>query len=141
MTGAVGLRMQDGPVSLGLDGQYKPSPVPEQTGRTNYVDNDRLGLSLSAEYGFKVLDVDMKLGLQLQLYRMLERTHKKIEPPTADGINHTPQLVWDEVPDDSMKGKNPVENRDGLQTNNPGWPGYTSLGWVSSGGIYLSVLL
>jgi long-chain fatty acid transport protein len=142
LTGAVGLRMQDGPISLGLDGQYKPSPVPAQTGRTNYVDNDRLGASLSMEYALRLFDVDFKLGAQLQLYRMLERSVKKIAPPTAGGVNQTPQLVWDEIPDDARRGNGtPVEGREGLQTNNPGWPGYSSLGWVSSGGIYLSVLL
>lgn len=77
----------------------------------------------------------------LPALRLLERSVKKIAPPTAGGINHTPQLVWGEVPDDSVRGETPIEGREGLQTNNPGWPGYSSRGWVSSGGIYLSVFL
>lgn len=142
LSGAAGVRMQSGALSLGLDGQYKPTPVPLQTGRTNYVDNDRLGTSLTAEYAFQIAEVDMKIGGQLQLYRLLERHVKKIAPPiSADGVNRTPQLVTDELPDDAMLGRNPAPGRDGLQTNNPGWPGYSSLGWVSSGGLYLSVYL
>ena len=123
LTGAVGVRLQDGPLALGVDGQYKPSPVPQQTGRTNYVDNDRLGLSLSAEYAFKVFDFDMKLGAQLQLYRLLERQVKKVAPPASpDGVNRTPQLVTDEVPDDAVVGRNAAPGREGLQTNNPAGP-------------------
>lgn len=141
LTGALGIRMKAGSVSLGLDGQYKPTPVPVQTGRTNYVDNDRLGSALSFEYAFTIAESELSIGAQLQLYRLIERRVRKIPPPTAGGVNRTPQLVWDEVPDDSLQDGRPVAGRDGLQTNNPGWPGYASLGWVSSGGIYLSVLL
>ncbi|MET0285211.1 MAG: hypothetical protein ABW352_12105 [Polyangiales bacterium] len=142
LSGSAGLRVKSGPISLGVDGQYKPSPVPQQTGRSNYVDNDRIGGTLSAQYDFQIAEIDMALGLQLQLYRLLERSVKKIPPPVgADGVVRTPQLVVDELPDDARVGRNPAPGREGLQTNNPGWPGYSSRGWVSSGGIYLSVFL
>jgi len=142
LSGAAGLRMKNGSLSLGADGQYKPSPVPAQTGRTNYVDNDRIGMSLTMEYAFEIAEVPMMIGGQLQLYRLLERHVTKLAPPvSADGVNRTPQLVKDEVPDDAVVGRNPAAGRDGLQTNNAGWPGYSSLGWVSSGGLYLSVFL
>jgi long-chain fatty acid transport protein len=142
INGTVGLRGQSGPLSLGLDGRYTPSPVPSQTGRTNYVDNDRVGSSLNMEYAFKIFDFDFKLGAQLQLYRLITRSVKKITPPPSpDGVNRTPQLVWDEVPDDAVRSGKPLAGREGLQTNNPGWPGYSSRGWVSSGGIYLSLYM
>jgi hypothetical protein len=141
VSGSLGVRGKKGPVSMGLDAQYKPTPVPDQMGRTNYVDNNRIGSSLSLAYGFNLMEVDMALGVQLQAYRLLTRSVRKLPPPTADGVNSTPQLVWDEVPDTAQRGGEPVEGRSGLQTNNPGWPGYRSLGWVSSGGLYLSVLL
>lgn len=141
LTGTIGVRNKRGPLSLGLDGQYKPSPVPDQKGRTSYVDNNRLGSALSLEYAFEFLEVDMSVGLQLQVYRLLKRSVKKLKPPTADGTNRAPQLVWDEVPDNSLRGAEPVEGREGLQTNNPGWPGYKSMGWLSSGGLYLTVHL
>lgn len=139
---AGGLRMQKGSVGVALDGQYKPTPVPEQTGRTNYVDNDRVGLTLAVEYGFRWLNTNMKFGGQLQGYRMLMRHQTKIPTPTsADGKNRTPQLVTDEVADDSVLMGAPVKGREGLQTNNPGFPGFSSAGWLTSGGLYLSVAL
>jgi long-chain fatty acid transport protein len=141
LTGAVGVRGTRGPWSVGVDGQYKPSPVPDQTGRTNYVDNNRLGSSLALEYAFRAGKVDFAVGLQLQVYRLITRSVNKIAPPTADGVNHTPQLIWDEVPDNSLRGGKPVQGREGLQTNNPGWPGYRSMGWLSSAGLCLTVLL
>ena len=36
--------------------QYQPQPVPLQTGRTNYVDNDWMGADVGVDYGFIVLD-------------------------------------------------------------------------------------
>ena len=140
--GAGGLRMQKGSVGVALDGQYKPTPVPAQTGRTNYVDNDRVGLTLALEYGFQWLHTKMKVGGQLQGYRMLMRHQTKVPTPTsADGKNRTPALVTDEVADDSVLMGAPVKGREGLQTNNPGFPGFGSVGWVSSAGLYLSLSL
>jgi hypothetical protein len=33
----------------------------------------------------------------------------------------------------------PIPGRQGLQTNNPGWPGFGSEGWIVGGGAYFSV--
>ena len=42
-----------------------------------------------------------------------------------------PQLVLDELPDDAIAGGgDDAPDREGLQTNNPGWPGYSSGGAV-----------
>jgi hypothetical protein len=51
----------------------------------------------------------------------------------------TPALVRDEVPDDAVVIDQPLAGRSGLQTNNPGFPGYGSSGWVHGGGVYLSI--
>lgn len=140
--GALGMRLQTASFGIALDGQYKPTPVPKQTGRSNYVDNNRVGLALAADYGFSLWDTHFKLGAQLQSYRMIERRQTKLPTPTnAQGQNRTPQLVADEVPDDAVSSDAPFPNRSGLQTNNPGWPGFSSKGWVSSAGLYLSVVL
>jgi long-chain fatty acid transport protein len=144
ITGALGLRVQRDTLGIGLDGQYKPTPVPLQTGRTNYVDNDRVGLGLTADYGFKVWKLNMKVGALLQGYRLIERHQTKLPTPTfADGITRTPQLVVDEIRDNAaMVGtKKPLAGREGLQTNNPGFPGFASRGWVSSAGLYLTLVL
>lgn len=142
LSGALGVRMREGPLAFAIDGQYKPTPVPQQTGRTNYVDNNRLGLALSLEYGFSLWKTAMKVGGQLQCYRLIERHQRKFRPPTNKrGQNRTPQLVADEVPDDALILGEPVSGRDGVQTNNPGWPGFKSLGWVSGGGFYVSMAI
>jgi long-chain fatty acid transport protein len=142
ITSALGARLAAGGWKLGLDVQYKPTPVPLQRGRSNYVDNDRLGASQSLEYTFPVRDTKFTLGVQLQGFWLLERSVRKLTPPTfADGRNRTPALVTDEVPDDARIGGKPFPNAEGLQTNNPGWPGFSSKGWLSSAGLYLSVTL
>jgi hypothetical protein len=51
--------------------------------------------------------------------------------------------ILDELPDGSIFGSThePVPGAQGLQTNNPGWPGFASEGWVWGGGITLGVPL
>ena len=58
------------------------------------------------------------------------------------GDQNYPQLVVDEVPDDAVDGQlgDPIPNRAGLQTNNPGFPGFSSGGWIVGGAIHLSIL-
>lgn len=142
ITGAVGGRLTVNQWRYGLDLQYKPTPVPLQQGRSNYVDNDRIGAVQSLEYGIPIGDTKLKIGVQLQAYWLLNRLAQKITPPTsADGVNRTPSLVKDEVPDDAKVGSRQVAGAAGLQTNNPGWPGFSSRGWLASGGLYLALTL
>jgi hypothetical protein len=106
------------------------------------VDNDRLAASGGFEYAVKALGGTLKTGIQLQLHRLLPRETRKLATPTsADGINRHPHLVADEVPDDAVLNGEPVRGRQGLQTNNPGWPGFSSEGWILGGGINVSLLL
>ncbi len=115
ITGALGLRGTFRDLRLGLDLQYKPTPVPLQFGRSNYVDNDRVGASVSADYAFHVLDTTLRLGLSLQGYGFLRRAIRKLTPPTfPDGLNRTPSLVKDEVPDDGQLGGEPIPGAQGL---------------------------
>ncbi len=142
LAGTLGSRLQLASFGVSLDLQYKPTPVPLQTGRTNFVDNDRLGAALVLEQRFELYGFPFKVGVQLVAYRLISRHQHKLPVPTsADGVNRTPQLVTDEVPDDAVLGRKPLPGRDGLQTNNPGWPGFASSGWIASGGIYLTLLL
>ncbi len=140
LTGAAGIRYAHGPVGSFVDLQYKPTPVPLQTGRTNYVDNDRLGANVGGDFSFRALNTGMHVGAQLQTYYLIPRHQWKLVPPDApDGRVHTPQLVRDEVPDDAVVIDTPLAGRSGLQTNNPGFPGFGSSGWVFGGGVYVSV--
>jgi long-chain fatty acid transport protein len=142
VTGAVGSRLMVHNWRYGLDLQYKPTPVPLQQGRSNYVDNDRIGVAQGLEYTIPLGDTKLKIGAQVQLYWFLERFAQKVTPPTfADGVNRTPWLVRDELPDDARIGARPVAGAAGLQTNNPGWPGFSSRGWLASGGLYLALTL
>jgi hypothetical protein len=140
LTPSLGVRVKEGPVRAYFDVNYVPSPIPNQTGRTNYVDNNRIGTSTGMDYQFKALGAVWRVGGQLQLDRLIPQTAQKIITPTeADGQNHYPWLVTDEVPDDAVINGTPVAGRNGLQTNNPGFPGFSSEGWVYGGGIYFSV--
>jgi hypothetical protein len=128
--------------STSLDIMYTPTPVPEQTGRTNYVDNNKLSTGLGAEYSFELFGTSMRLGAQLHVHRLVPRGQTKLTTPTRpDGVNIAPQRVKDELPDDAQKSGSPVPGAQGLQTNNPGWPGFSSGGWISGGALYLSIAI
>ncbi|MFI5298572.1 MAG: hypothetical protein ACHREM_10780 [Polyangiales bacterium] len=140
LTPSIGIRLKKDVIRAYLDLNYVPSPVPAQTGRSNYVDNDRVGTSLGMDYQFELFGAKWRVGGQLQLDRLIPKTTQKIITPTqADGQNHYPWLVTDEVPDDAVINGTPVAGRNGLQTNNPGFPGFSSEGWVYGGGLYFSV--
>jgi hypothetical protein len=139
---ALGVRYRIGAISALVDASYVPTPVPLQTGRTNYVDNDRISTSLGGELGFGMLGSDAHVGLQLQAHHLLPRRQTKLATPTSpDGKITAPDRVRDEVPDDALSGRNALPGAQGLQTNNPGWPGFGSEGWVFVAGLYLRLAL
>jgi long-chain fatty acid transport protein len=132
-------------LSLFLDGTYRPSPVPAQSGRTNYVDNDRYGFSggISYDYPIEAWKVALRFGAQGQMHFLPRRHQKKYDPtsPELSGRKYS-QLVIDEWPDEAIDiGTGEViPEAKGLQTNNPGWPGYASDGKVFAGGVNISLL-
>ena len=123
---------------------YVPSPVPAQTGRENYVDNDRFGFSLGYHEYFGITDqVKIGAGISGSLQWLLSRTEEKDEErDQKDGG------LIDEMPDDAeYNGPNGSgqraefeELRKGLQTNNPGFPGWTSKGFLLNIGISAEVI-
>jgi long-chain fatty acid transport protein len=141
LTPTVGVRYRRGSTGTFLDVQYKPSPVPAQTGRSDYVDNDRLGGDVGVDYAFTFAHTSMRVGAQALVYWLVPRHQTKLPTPNEpDGINHYPALVADELPDDSQIAGQPIAGSQGLQTNNPGWPGFGSGGAVLGGGVYLTVM-
>ena len=135
----VGARYRHDAMRVLLDGVYQRSPVPPQTGRTNYVDSDRFGASAGFDYAFPLWGGKLRAGFQGQAHRILPReVHKVGTPPSPTGAPGDPQLVVDEVPDNAVYNGMPLGGRDGLQTNNPGWPGFSSSGWIFGAGLYLS---
>ncbi len=103
---------------------YYPSPMPDQTGRYNYVDNDLLLYSLGAGFRFQILGRTMTVDVAAQLFHMRELVVNKSLP---DDLQTPEGGLVDEVPDgmtDYETGEE-IPGSDGLQTNNPGFPGYT----------------
>jgi len=116
---------------------WRPSPVPDQTGRTNFVDNDMVRIGLGAAWDVDVLGNNLELALFSQLHLAVDRQTVKerldVHPPCAAGV----MVVCDEVPDDLLDPYHgqPLATASGLQTGNPGFPGYSSGGWVGIAGI------
>jgi hypothetical protein len=131
-------------VSSFVDFQYVPSPVPAQTGRTNYVDNDRLGFTAgtNVELPLSGTRARLRFGLQAQLHFLFERYQAKLDP-TSERFAGTvyPGLVADEWRDDAVNNRGEViAAAAGLQTNNPGWPGFGSRGIIWGSGINVALL-
>jgi hypothetical protein len=144
-TEAIGVRYQTTRWKTGLDAVYHPSPVPLQTGRTNYVDNNRFGATANVSYDWPInkWDVVFRFGARAQAHLLQRRHQTKIDPtaPRYAG-QHFSQLVVDEWPDDAKDistGQGIADAR-GLQTNNPGWPGFASQGFLLGGSLSLSLL-
>ncbi len=129
---AVGTRQTYGPVRGFADFRYVPSPVPEQVGRSNYVDNDRAGLALGADIAWQIGPLRLRPGVQLSADRLIQRHNTKDDS----------QIV-NELPAGSVFGAthDPVPGAGGLHTNNPGWPGFASSGWIWGGALTISTPL
>ena len=120
--------------------RYEQSPVPDQTGRTNYVDNDRAGLSGGARHRFQVGDRALDVGWFVQVQRLLARDTNKT-PGAYAACTPGATAVCDEIADgqkDPVTGKAVVQAQ-GLQTGNPGFPGFLSWGTIFSVGVDLRV--
>jgi len=132
LSGTIGVRHKYGDARGFIDMGYIPSPVPEQVGRSNYVDNDRVMLAAGGDIMLRIGRAKIRPGAQFFVNRLIRRDNVKDDA-----------LITDELPDGSVfstTGK-AVPGAVGLQTNNPGWPGFASEGWVWGGGITVEVPL
>jgi hypothetical protein len=99
------------------------------------VDNELLMYSLGAGFRFRVLGRTVTADVAAQLWQMLELDVTKSRLGAANGG------VVDEVPgavlatDDDL----PLDEGQGLQTNNPGFPGYTLGGFALNLALTLGV--
>lgn len=132
LSGSLGSRLAVGRNALGLGVHYAPTPVPEQDGRTNYVDNHRLATQVGWSRTWTGTRGTLIVGLGLQVQRFVHRTNRK----QANAQNP----IRDEFPDavDVQTGA-PILESEGLQTNNPGFPAFESEGWLYSGLLTLTV--
>jgi hypothetical protein len=132
MSATVGVRHKYGRARGFIDLGYIPSPVPEQIGNSNYVDNDRVFIAAGGDVALQIGPARIRPGAQFFVNRLIYRANVKDDA-----------LITDEVPQGSIfstTGK-PVPGVVGLETNNPGWPGFSSEGWVWGGGISVEVPL
>jgi long-chain fatty acid transport protein len=113
-----------------LDGVWVPSPVPDQDGRENYVDNDRVGGAAGMTADVTIFGRRYRGSVNLDVQRLLARSVAK----RADA--EFP--VTDEFPDNSVNTSlQPLPESQGFQSNNPGYPGYSSAGWLVGAGLSL----
>jgi hypothetical protein len=118
---------------LSFDLGYAPTPVPDQTGRTNYVDNSRVISSASIESPIKLLGREVEAGFYLYGSVFIPRSVEK-DPNAA-------HPVVDEFPDGAIDIRTglPAAGSSGLQTNNPGYPGFSSSGYMLGAGVCLRI--
>jgi long-chain fatty acid transport protein len=118
---------------LAFDLGYSPSPVPDQTGRSNYVDNPRIMSSASIEAPIRLLGRDVEAGFYLYGSVFIPRSVAK--DPTAT------HPVVDEYPDTAINNATnlPATDTADLQTNNPGYPGFDSRGYMIGLGVCLRI--
>jgi long-chain fatty acid transport protein len=136
LAGSVGVRYGQGTARGWLDLNYTPSPVPPQTGRSNYVDGDRAGVAAGGDYEIELWGSKFRVGASMVAHRVFARHVLKFVALGSDRDD----LVRDEVPDDAIDGIGvAVPGRDGLQTNNPGFPGFGSEGWLVGGSVHIAV--
>jgi long-chain fatty acid transport protein len=64
---------------------FAPSPVPEQTGVTNYGDADRVAFTAGAGFRFEDLGFPITLELAVQLHHLLDRENHKKDPVQPGG--------------------------------------------------------
>ncbi len=114
-----------------LGGGWRPTPVPDQTGRTNYADADLFNFALGHRVDFEIAGHWLRVDLGLQLWLMGKTT-----------VHKDPTQIKDEFPDEArtLIGGQPMPEAAGLQTNNPGFPGYTFGGLALAGSLTLTYL-
>jgi len=117
-------------LDVAIGGGYIPSPVPEQTGRTNYVDNNRVEITTGATFKLPWVD-GLSVDLHAQFLTLIPRSNTKDTDASNPLIDEFPAAR-------DIKSDEPLASSEGLQTNNPGFPGYESSGLVASIGLGLS---
>lgn len=123
---------EEGRLRMGLG--FEPTPVPDQRGRTNYVDNDRVLLSMGSAHQVRLVGTEVEASWFLQTQYLVRRETRKASLEAYARCAPGEQNLCDEVPDDT---RNPATGElfpeaQGLQTGNPGFPGFVSGGWIGA---------
>ncbi|MBN2495199.1 MAG: hypothetical protein JXR96_11445 [Deltaproteobacteria bacterium] len=110
---------------------YRPTPVPAQVGRTSYLDEDLFAATVGHRFDFTLWDQRLRAELALQFWKMIDAT-----------VHKDPALIKDEFPDEARTviGGQLMPEAEGLQTNNPGFPGFSFGGWALHCAVTLAYL-
>jgi len=117
--------------------RWEPSPVPPQTGRTNYVDNDRVVASIGAGHRMHMFGSALEVGWYIQASHLMPRDTNKATHSSYPACGPGVATLCDEAPDnavDPSTGKQ-IGAYQGLQTGNPGFPGFASYGDIFAFGL------
>ncbi len=115
---------------------WEPTPVPNQSGRTSYVDNDRLVASVGAVHQVKLFDRQVQLGWHAQWQRLIARDTNKTPPPQIQSCGPGVTTLCDELANDAKDATGqPIPQAEGVQTGSPGFPGFQSWGDVVAFGL------
>lgn len=132
ITPELNLSITSGDHSGQISGRYMPSSIPEQSGRTNYVDNDQIAADIGYAHVIHSDTYDLKIGIGCQAYQLISRQHWKQRTSDAPVIDELPDSV-------SIRTGDPISGSAGLQTNNPGFPGFSSSGYGILWGLSIGV--
>lgn len=114
---------------------YAPSPIPAQTGRTNYVDNDRIGVGFGAGSDVTVWDLDLTIDVGFQVQAFITQRVDKARGSHPDCATGETALCDEFADIDADTPLVRAADTIGLQTGNPGFPGYTHGGYVVAASI------
>ena len=123
--------------TLRVGASWSPSPIPEQTGRSNFVDNDRAQVSIGSEHKIEIAGRELKIAWYTQFHYLVGQRHRKELVGEIEVCRSDSRSICDEVPDDTidpMTGQ-PYPEASGLQTGNPGFPGFSSGGMIIQTGL------
>ena len=126
--------------ALRVGARWEPSPIPEQRGRSNFVDNDRYVMSLGSGHEIEIQGKQLTLSWHVQLHSLIGRTHQKQLAERYELCSSETTLLCDEVSDELQdpRTRRALEQAQGLQTGNPGFPAYSSGGSIFQAGVEVS---
>lgn len=135
---AFGVNVSSEDREFGFDWTYHMTPVPDQTGRSNYVDNDRIAFAIGYTEFFKFEKFTLAGGMSFQTQVLFKRTTVKTrtEEGFVSAADAPYNSVVDEYPEMTDSEGNVYPGSVGFQTNNPGFPGYWTRGVLFGSGIF-----
>mgnify|MGYP001766530277 CR=1 FL=1 len=137
---AFGVNVASEDREFGFDWTYHMSPVPPQTGRSNYVDNDRVAFALGYTEYFRFEKFTLAGGVSFQTQVLLKETTTKTRVEDGSGSDAPYNSVVDEYPEMTNAEGEVYPGSVGFQTNNPGYPGYWTRGIIFGSGIYVKFI-